>query len=216
MDKIEYFEKSKKLRLTQRCPILNLCERRLATIFWLSHSQYAPENVDPFKYLKKKGEIEETLNFNQLIRIQGEYPSFAFNPDSIYFSNMCPEIHLFDSDHSLIGKEISCTSASYEKGEDFQLLDFGHFSECPEFCNWKETKSRRTINTKTRGLSKKVKFEIKQRDNFICQYCGKSKDDGVKLHIDHILPIAKGGTDHINNLTTACEECNLGKSDKII
>ena len=32
-------------------------------------------------------------------------------------------------------------------------------------------------------------------------------------HVDHIIPIAKGGETKLYNLQTFCETCNLGKSD---
>lgn len=50
------------------------------------------------------------------------------------------------------------------------------------------------------------------RDSFTCQYCGRSAPD-VVLHVDHVIPVSKGGTNSMANLVTACEECNLGKSD---
>jgi 5-methylcytosine-specific restriction endonuclease McrA len=31
------------------------------------------------------------------------------------------------------------------------------------------------------------------------------------LHVDHVVPLAAGGTTSEGNLRTACEECNLGK-----
>lgn len=31
------------------------------------------------------------------------------------------------------------------------------------------------------------------------------------FHVDHILPVARGGTDHESNLCLACELCNLYK-----
>ena len=36
----------------------------------------------------------------------------------------------------------------------------------------------------------------------------------VKLHVDHIKPVSKGGKTELSNLRTLCERCNLGKSDK--
>lgn len=59
-------------------------------------------------------------------------------------------------------------------------------------------------------ISKKLRFEIFKRDGFKCQYCGKSAPD-VVLEIDHVIPVAHGGTNDIANLVTACRECNSGK-----
>jgi 5-methylcytosine-specific restriction endonuclease McrA len=62
-------------------------------------------------------------------------------------------------------------------------------------------------------MSSRLRFLIFQRDHYTCRICGKSKYDKVKLHVDHIIPIAKGGKTEENNLQTLCEVCNLGKSD---
>lgn len=56
------------------------------------------------------------------------------------------------------------------------------------------------------------RFAILQRDTFHCTYCGRGREDGVKLHVDHIIPRSKGGTNDPENLTTACQDCNLGKA----
>lgn len=48
-----------------------------------------------------------------------------------------------------------------------------------------------------------------------CQMCGKSSDI-VKLTIDHILPISKGGTNILENLQPLCLSCNSKKGSKII
>lgn len=53
-----------------------------------------------------------------------------------------------------------------------------------------------------------------KRDGFRCVLCGRTAADGVKLHVDHILPVSKGGKTEVDNLRTLCDECNLGKSDK--
>ena len=45
--------------------------------------------------------------------------------------------------------------------------------------------------------------------------CGASKDDGATLHVDHKVPVSKGGTDELSNLQTLCSDCNLNKSDVI-
>lgn len=56
------------------------------------------------------------------------------------------------------------------------------------------------------------------RDSFTCVYCGRSplQDRNVKLNCDHIHPRAKGGEDRLENLATACFECNNGKLDILL
>lgn len=66
-----------------------------------------------------------------------------------------------------------------------------------------------------KALSKKVRFEVFKRDAFKCTYCGAEAPKAV-LHVDHIHPVAKGGTNDLLNLVTACSECNGGKSDRLL
>jgi hypothetical protein len=59
-------------------------------------------------------------------------------------------------------------------------------------------------------MSQKIRFEVFKRDSFTCQYCGAKAPD-VVLHVDHIEPVAEGGTNNVLNLVTACNDCNSGK-----
>ena len=63
---------------------------------------------------------------------------------------------------------------------------------------------------KRKAISKKLRFDVFKRDAFTCQYCG-SHPPGTILHVDHIDPVANGGGNDIDNLITACIQCNLGK-----
>lgn len=64
----------------------------------------------------------------------------------------------------------------------------------------------------------KVRFNVLKRDEFRCRYCGRNPRDDKKvvLHIDHLVARSQGGDDSMGNLVTACEACNLGKSDYIL
>jgi hypothetical protein len=64
---------------------------------------------------------------------------------------------------------------------------------------------------KRTGLSPRLRFEVFKRDGFRCVYCGATPVD-VPLHVDHVKPVADGGTDDPTNLVTACRSCNGGKS----
>ncbi|MGO9179948.1 MAG: HNH endonuclease [Candidatus Limnocylindrales bacterium] len=66
-------------------------------------------------------------------------------------------------------------------------------------------------------LPAQLRFRVLQRDGFRCRYCGRpGSAPGVVLHVDHIVPLAAGGVTRENNLRTACEECNLGKSTRAL
>lgn len=64
-------------------------------------------------------------------------------------------------------------------------------------------------------IGKRLRFEIMKRDGFRCRYCGAT---AVRepLEIDHVHPIAEGGSDEPENLVTACFSCNRGKSKVLL
>jgi hypothetical protein len=68
---------------------------------------------------------------------------------------------------------------------------------------------------KREPISKKLRFEVFKRDSFTCQYCGAQAPD-VVLHLDHINPVAGGGSSDVLNLITSCEPCNLGKGARTL
>ncbi|MBQ7452865.1 MAG: HNH endonuclease, partial [Clostridia bacterium] len=63
-------------------------------------------------------------------------------------------------------------------------------------------------------MTKDLRNQVAIRDNFTCQQCGKYMPDGVGLHIDHIIPISKGGKSIASNLQVLCSKCNGSKSNK--
>lgn len=98
------------------------------------------------------------------------------------------------------------------------LFDFDEMFACFESI------SRATMDNKTysklvlveRGeVSDSMRYDIMQRDNFKCVICGASAQTGARLHVDHIVPVSKGGKSIPSNLRTLCERCNVGKSDKM-
>lgn len=68
---------------------------------------------------------------------------------------------------------------------------------------------------KRKSTGKRLRFSVFERDGFTCQYCGKRPPE-VILHTDHIIPVSKGGENEIENLLTACADCNLGKATRIV
>jgi 5-methylcytosine-specific restriction endonuclease McrA len=62
-----------------------------------------------------------------------------------------------------------------------------------------------------KAITEKLRYQVLSRDSFRCRACGRGADNGVKLQVDHIVPVDWGGTNDISNLLTLCEQCNRGK-----
>ena len=77
---------------------------------------------------------------------------------------------------------------------------------------------------KRRRVSPTQRKAVLERDGYKCRICGISKqylDDKVpglgeylRLEIDHIIPIAQGGTSDESNLQCLCWRCNSVKGSK--
>jgi hypothetical protein len=55
---------------------------------------------------------------------------------------------------------------------------------------------------------------ILDRDGWLCVNCGTPRVPGVGpsgLHIDHIVPVSRGGSDAESNLQVLCSDCNINK-----
>lgn len=60
-------------------------------------------------------------------------------------------------------------------------------------------------------LTEAEKEQIKRRDNYTCLCCYRNGGKGLKLQIDHIIPIFQGGRADVENSQTLCSECNSQK-----
>jgi len=67
---------------------------------------------------------------------------------------------------------------------------------------------------KRNSLSPKLRHKVLSRDRFTCMGCGARAPD-VELEVDHKIPVSRGGSDEMDNLTTLCKECNIGKGNKV-
>lgn len=63
-----------------------------------------------------------------------------------------------------------------------------------------------------KSFSKTTRQTIYHNSNCTCQICGKPITF-EEFTIDHIIPLAKGGTNEMSNLQSSCFRCNRIKSD---
>jgi 5-methylcytosine-specific restriction endonuclease McrA len=111
-----------------------------------------------------------------------------------------------------------------ERYRDYHQVYFKTYYNTPE---GRENYYKNLV--KRRSYKHKVDFkpferkEILDRDNWTCKSCGCKVHDRSKgnwntpdkAHIDHIIPISKGGNSESGNLQVLCRTCNLSKADNV-
>lgn len=85
--------------------------------------------------------------------------------------------------------------------------------ERPQHAVSSPSPSRRTSSSSTkvsapRFIPAQTRREVYSRDQSQCRQCGSKH----ALQIDHIRPIAKGGSNDASNLQLLCRNCNLSKA----
>lgn len=77
---------------------------------------------------------------------------------------------------------------------------------------------RANSDSKRRALIKNGKVSAEEIKQLVfssnnCYWCGC--DIAFKFHIDHVIPLSKGGLHEIKNLVVSCPTCNIKKSNKM-
>lgn len=208
MEELEYYKISKANDLPLRCPIINYCSRRAWTIYLFSEYSKFASNLNMAQALKRDGIIPEDFEEKEIM-LQGESPSIIRGKDHYYFSNVCPEVNLFDSMHAMIrGK--ACARGDYDKyykGEKHRVLKSQHFSECAEFNKYlfdnnKVGKARKKSNRKS--IPYKTKALLQKEISSKCPFCGNNDVDHFQIH--HIDENAENNL--IENLLMLCPTCH--------
>lgn len=88
------------------------------------------------------------------------------------------------------------------------LDDFAAAETAKQIARQQKTSVRKAM----RQNYNRLLVELGRRDGFACRKCNVATSD---LQIDHILPVAKGGTNDAANLQLLCKACNIAKSDKV-
>ena len=63
-------------------------------------------------------------------------------------------------------------------------------------------------------LGWQLRHYILHRDNWQCQYCGRTGTKAKPLTLDHVIPESRGGPTVVGNLVAACQKCNTKKSNR--
>lgn len=112
-------------------------------------------------------------------------------------------------------------NASDEVKERKRLYDKRYFaSEAGKVTTAKSVHKRRAqkISTQDGTATSQALEELKSTQNHQCCHCSCSLDFSAKgqVHLDHLIPLSKGGAHTISNVAWSCAHCNLTKSAKMV
>jgi len=102
-----------------------------------------------------------------------------------------PDYEFYKNKSKKDGLTIYCKKCSKERAEKY----------------WNKGIRKETVEEKRDKIIKKLLF----LGPHICWYCGRLVFDKGSLHIDHIIPKSKGGTDELDNFVISCNFCNMAK-----
>ncbi len=105
---------------------------------------------------------------------------------------------------------------AYKKQQSVNAVEWVKNNPEKNLVNRTRRRVRRSIGTtdELNLANIKVRF-IRSQSELPCSYCSKiilRKD----FHIDHILPLIKGGLHTAENLCVSCQPCNSSKGSKIL
>lgn len=137
MNKQEYFKISLEQNLPNRCPILGYCDRHSWTLYFFSKYDEVDYDGNFIRTLQRAGAISSDYE-SKRVKLRAEEPTILRGQKYGHFSNMCPEVSLFDKDNSFSDfKGIACTDGSWDyetsSKNKVNIIETKHFSECLEF-----------------------------------------------------------------------------------
>lgn len=177
------------------------------------------ENIISLKEFK---EIEDIECKKLIIYFYPQIKYIISNSYFHYFSfdfllETIQEIEGGDELKEYIDKNNKKYKEEYLKNKKQEELEAVNYEKNLKLKDNKKDKKKDSKKYKRKAIPAGLRYEVLHRDKYRCVVCGRNvKDDGVKLHVDHIVPVSRGGTNDINNLRTLCEDCNLGRSNKYL
>ena len=104
---------------------------------------------------------------------------------------------------------------SVEYRMNLTLFDIMAIDDELEEIGYETTREKYYAKSQRRLMTRELRRRIIERDNYTCQICGKYMPDEVGLHVDHVIPIKRGGKSVESNLQVLCDKCNLRKGKRM-
>ena len=123
----------------------------------------------------------------------------------------CVEAHRkYSREHSWkVGKHIP--RAEFLKGVESAYTDWFNATFLGTLSKNIEKRFKNWVKDKRYGFTRLEINEYRQQ-HWNCWYCKEHLLNKV-IHVDHRLPVSRGGRNEIENLVLTCAECNFSKND---
>lgn len=155
--------------------------------------------------IKTKMDTRRKYRRTRRSRLRYRKPRFENRKNSKKTDRFSPtmrsKIHSHEKEIEFIKTILPITEIALEVGQfDIHLMQNSTLAN-PKVKHWGYQKGSNYgfANTKARVLN---------RDNYQCQYC-KTKKNGTKLEVHHIIYRSQNGSDEAENLITLCHDCHV-------
>lgn len=125
--------------------------------------------------------------------------------------------HVGEQIHRDVLKDLVGNVGSWERSlrtlrDDGYVVEYNRSTKCYCF----PYAEPQNVPKDNRYISSKLRALVMIRDNSTCQMCGRNvRDDHIRVHIDHVVPLSWGGTTELDNLQVLCSDCNEGKKNYV-
>ena len=175
--------------------------------------RYAKENEDKIREYRRNRYQDETTKVKERQKLYREKNSDLIleKKKEYYYANrkqILIKQKQYNNDNPMISKEWRIKNKEHIKKyrDDYKKRDYAIIAK-------RISEHKRRINKQSSSTITVLEIkELIKKSKYICYWCGKNcKKD---FHLDHYIPLSKGGTHSLNNIVVSCPKCNLTKSSK--
>lgn len=172
--------------------------RTLSTTEWLRRSQQTPARA--YRRQTQVG-AEPTHHRPETNR---SYEAFLRSASAEALAEQC----------EALAQEMGLTEP-YSDDEKRLLLRTAHQRHLEQRRNRRQAQrldvyNRRRARKRDATIEHFTRDEIIERDHSTCHLCGKLCEP-EEIHLDHVIPLSKGGEHSRANVKVACADCNIHK-----
>lgn len=192
---------------------INMFHKKSTSLDGLSHTCKACKRKQDAEYRAKHKEELNKKRKEKYYKDPEKYRTLTKN----YYNNLSKE----DREKMKAKKASYNKTASEEVKQRKRDYDKKYFSSVAgKLVTLKSAHKRRAqqIGTDDNTITSQALTELKIKQSNKCAYCDVVLDFSAKgtVHLDHVIPLSKGGAHSITNVVWSCASCNLTKNNKII